>query len=115
MSLVVTTGVAAIPAPAVRASVARPPSAAVVELTGALTNMPADGKTFIELSGKSAQGLVLVVGKIASKLGCAVRTQNVSDTNVRVWKIALTAEQVEARKAAKAARKAKLAAKALAD
>jgi hypothetical protein len=114
MSLVVTTGVAAIPAPAVRKAAARPASPAVLELTGALNNMPADGKTFIELSGKSAQGLVLVVGKIASKLGCAVRTQNISDTNVRVWKIVLTAEQIAARDAAKAARKAKLAAKALA-
>lgn len=115
MSLIVTSGVAAIPAPTVRKAAARAPSAAVVELTDALTRMPADGKTFIELSGKSAQGLTLVVGKIASKLGCGVRTQPMSDTNVRVWKIAMTAEQIAARDALKAARKAKLAAKALAD
>lgn len=98
---IVSSGIAPIPA-LKKPVVAHKPNAEVVELTNALTGLPADGQTFLVANGKTAKGVALVAGKIAARLGFAIRTQNESENAVRIWKIALTTEQLVARDARKA-------------
>lgn len=110
---IVSTGVAPLPAPVKRVAAKRDPSPAVVELTDALNRLPA-GDQYVDFDGKSSKGVALVAGKIASANGFAIRTQPVSETVCRIWKIALTGDEVAARadrkaraKQAKAEREAK--------
>lgn len=94
--MAITVGSAPIPAPK-KVVVKREPSDLVKDLTKALADLPADNLTFIEVEGKSAKGVALVAGKVATTLGFAIRTAPQTATVVRVWKIALTDEQLAAR------------------